>query len=449
MNSFQLYTKTPPLKLYAMVAIPGAISMIASSLWGLFDGIFVGQYAGEMAFAALNLAFPFVMINFSLADLVGVGSSVPISIALGRREEKEAGNFFTCACILIFLTGLFMGALIYAVAPALMELLGAQGELKALAVRYIRVYALWSPVTTIVFAVDNYLRICGQIKGSMLLNIAMSVLILGLEYLCLGVLDMDIAGSPFAVSLGMFLCGMAALYPFFRGKLTLKFCRPRFSWAMIRQIIASGSPIFLSNMSAHLTGILFNMVLLNMGGANAVSVYGVLMHAGDMLRQALYGACDSLQPALGYNWGAGNPKRVLSIAKCCLAVGSVISVGGAVLIYLFPARISGLFLETGDGQLLRLSIHALKLYSLTYLTRWFGFAIQSFLIALDKPMPATVLSVANAFVLPVALLAILWPMGLDGVWLNTPITSALISLLALILLRRMQVGQYAREAGEQ
>lgn len=69
-----------------MIAIPGAISMIAS-LWGLFDGIFVGNLLGEAAFAALNPAFPFVLINFSLADLIGVGSSVNISIFLGQKRK--------------------------------------------------------------------------------------------------------------------------------------------------------------------------------------------------------------------------------------------------------------------------------------------------------------------------------------------------------------------------
>ena len=85
MNSHTLFTKTPPLKLFLFAAVPGAISMLASALYQLIDGILVGQFLGETAFAALNLAMPFVIINFSLADLIGVGSSVPISIHLGRK----------------------------------------------------------------------------------------------------------------------------------------------------------------------------------------------------------------------------------------------------------------------------------------------------------------------------------------------------------------------------
>ena len=105
MNSSQIYAKTAPVKLFFMIAIPGAISMIASSLWGLFDGIFVGNILGETAFAALNLAFPLVLINFSLADLIGVGSAVNISIFLGKEDHENANNYFTCAALMIFIVG--------------------------------------------------------------------------------------------------------------------------------------------------------------------------------------------------------------------------------------------------------------------------------------------------------------------------------------------------------
>lgn len=437
MNDLKLYVDTSPLKLYLTVAIPGAISMIASSFWGLFDGIFVGHLLGETAFAALNLAFPFVLINFSLADLIGVGSSVPISILLGKKQDGEANNYFTCACLMILGTGIFMGTVLYIAAPLLMRLMGAEGLLAELAVRYIRCYAIFSPMTTIVFAVDNYLRICGRIKGSMALNIVMSVLILGLEYLFLGVFKMDIGGSPYAVSIGMTICALIALWPFFRKKLQLRFCEPKFSGSMVKQVVSSGSPIFLSNIAARLTSIIMNIALLQAGGQNAVSVYGVLLYAGDTLQQILYGACDSMQPAIGYNYGADNPKRVWSMEKCCLSAGAIISIIGSLVMFMFPEQVASLFVKSSEEGLIAMSAHAMRIFSFTYLTRWFGFSVQSFLIALDKPLPATILSVANAFVIPVILLVVLRPLSLDGIWLNTPITAALVAMLALIVLIRM------------
>ena len=92
MNSATLFAKTPPLKLFFIASVPGAISMLASALYQTIDGVFVGRFLGSTAFAAVNLAMPFVIINNALADLIGVGSSVPISISLGKKQEKEASN---------------------------------------------------------------------------------------------------------------------------------------------------------------------------------------------------------------------------------------------------------------------------------------------------------------------------------------------------------------------
>lgn len=198
MDSTALFSKTPPLKLFFFAAIPGAISMLASSLYQTIDGIFVGQFLGAAAFAAINLAMPFVIINFSIADLVGVGSAVPISVRLGKKQEQEANNTFTCACLLIVGAGVIIGLVLFAAAPLLLRLMGAEGEVAQLAVQYMRVYALCSPLTTIIYALDNYWRICGFIRGSMVLNITMSVLCGLFGFIFLGVFHWGIWASALA-----------------------------------------------------------------------------------------------------------------------------------------------------------------------------------------------------------------------------------------------------------
>ena len=133
MNTRFLFTHMPPGRLFLITAGPGAVGMLASVLFYMVDGIFIGRYLGETAFAALNLALPFVIINFSLSDLIGVGSSVPIAIKLGEKKNHTANNIFTCACVLTFLTSIGVGALLYFGGPCLLSLLGAKGELHALA----------------------------------------------------------------------------------------------------------------------------------------------------------------------------------------------------------------------------------------------------------------------------------------------------------------------------
>lgn len=438
MDHKTLFSQTPPTKLFFMTAIPGAIGMLASALYQLIDGVFVGQILGESAFAALNLAMPFVIINFALADLIGLGSAVPISICLGEKKEAEANNIFTCACLLVVGTGVLFGGVIFAGAPALIRIMGAEGELAQLAVQYLRVYALCSPVTTIIFAVDNYLRICGKIKGSMVLNILMSGLSMLLEFVFLFVFRWGVWGAALATCSGMFLCAAIAFYPFFRGRMQLHFCRPHFQKVILRQIITCGAPSFLNNIAGRVTSIVMNAILLYMGGSAAVSVYGILMMVDGFVQSILYGMCDSLQPAVGYNWGASHFERVKQIEKRCFTASGIVSILTAAIIFLFPKPISLLFVKEVDASFLDMAVQALVLFSFTYLTRWFSFAVQSFMSAIEKPFWASAISLSVALIFPLLLIAALWPLQLNGLWLNLPATSVLAAVLSAVILFKMK-----------
>lgn len=438
MNSTILFSKTPPLKLFFIASVPGAVSMLASALYQTLDGVFVGQFVGSTAFAALNLAMPFVIINFSLADLIGVGSAVPISVSLGKKYFDEANNIFSCACLMILLTGTMIGAVMFALAPVLISMMGAEGQFADLSVEYLRVYALCSPVTTIIFAMDNYLRICGYIRGSMLLNILMSALSAGLEFFFLGILGWGIWAAALATCLSMALCAAVAFIPFLRKKALLRLCRPHFSGKMIKKIITCGSPNFLNNIAGRITSILMNAILVRLGGETAVSVYGILMFADGFIQPLLYGMCDSLQPAVGYNWGAGKYSRVRNIEKCCFSASCIVSLLAVAVIAIFPEFITNMFMSEPDQEVMTMSVTALKFFCLTYITRWFSFATQSYMLAIEKPLPAALVSISTALLFPVFLIMAFRPLGLTGIWLNFAGTSVLAAVLSFIILIKVR-----------
>ncbi len=437
-QSNQFFETAKPTRLFFTVAIPGLISMLAMSIYSVLEGIFIGQYLGESAFAAVNLAMPFVMINFSLADLIGVGSSVPISIALGRKDEKRANNYFTSSIIMIFLAGVLMGFLMYFGSPAMIKLMGAEGELARLAVRYVRVYALMSPVTTIVFAMDNYLRISGFVKTSMFLNVFMSCFTATLIFVFLGIGGMNVEGSSLATCISMSTCALAAFVPFLMKKTVLKFVSPRMSFKMIKEIVFCGAPVFLNNVAGRVASIVMNTVLLSMGGATAVAAFSVLMYAGSIVEPMLYGMSDSVQPAVGYNWGAKMLNRVRDITKCSFFACGVVSVVGAAAMLVFSRRVVGLFVKAQDVELFEMSVHAMKFFCISYVFRWLGFAVQGFYSAIEKPLPASILSLCSAMVFPVLFVFVLYPMGLDGLWLNMAATSLAVMIMAVIMLRCSQ-----------
>jgi putative MATE family efflux protein len=429
-----LYEKTSPNKLFTIVAIPGVISMLVSSLYQVIDGAFVGQILGTNAFAALNLVMPIVIINFAIADLIGVGSAVPIAIKLGEKDEKAASNIFSNTCLMIIGSAAVLGAILFLFADNFVRLMGADEQLVTLAAQYLRVYSVCAPFTTIIFAVDNYLRICGKIQYSMIVNILMSVISALLEFLFLFVFGFGIWGAALATCLGMFICAIIAFLPFFRAKTQLRFTKPKFDRKILGTILTNGAPSFFNNIAGRITSIIINIFLLRLGGAVAVSTYGVLMYADGIVQPMLYGLCDSMQPAVGYNYGAKNFSRIAAIERRCFGISGVLSVVMVGVMLFAKEPIVNIFVKAEDTAVIVMSVHALSFFAFAYLTRWISFATQSYMSAIGKAGYATVIALCMASVFPVLLIFSLGFLGLDGLWLNMPITCLLAAILAATLM---------------
>lgn len=460
MKTEEMYAKMSPWRLFFVVAMPGMVSMFAMSVYSIVEGIFIGQTLGEGAFAAVNIAMPLVMINFSLADLIGVGSSAPISISLGRGDRKSANNIFSSSVVMIILAAVLVGSIMFFAAEPLSRMMGADDELLDTAVRYLRTCALLGPLASIFFAMDNYLRISGFVKTSMIINVVSNALTIGLLAFFLLVCNMDVVGSALAVSLSMCACAAVALVPFVRKKALLQFTRPRFSFAMIKEIAACGSPVFLNNVSGRITSILMNISLMTLGvatlgdggGQTAVAVYAVLMYASDLCWPLLYGIADSIAPSLGYNWGARNYGRVKKIAGCAYIGTAVIGIVSTSVLFFFPGTIASWFIRAEDVRLLEIATGAIRLFSLAYLFRWVGVTTQSYLTAIGKPGRAALISVGTAFVFPVVILGALWYFGLDGIWFNfvgvNVFAATLSAVLLIFLSREMRKAEKRKEESE-
>lgn len=432
MNSRALYLDTKPGRLFMKTALPGAVSMLASSMYQIFDSIFVGKFIGTTAFAALGLAFPLIIINFALSDLVGIGSSVPISIMLGQKDDDNANNYFSCACLWVFLTGIFSGTLMFLIAPTYMAMMGAEGQLLEVGVRYIRVYAMFSPFVPILYSLDNFFRVAGRPNVSMWLNIAMSIGTVIFESVLILGLNMGIDGAAIGACSAMSICVIIGISLFARGKMQMKFLRPRFSRNMMGQIYKNGFPVFLTNVAGRVFSMVINTLLLRFGGEGAVAVYGLAIVVCSLVEMLLYGVIDSLQPALGYNYGAGMMDRVKAIEKYVMLASLLISLVGGGLIVWIPHILALPFLE--DLSLLPLAVTVLRISCVSYLFKWLSQSIQSMFMALERPLPSMIISVCNVSVFPLLLIPVLLPWELTGIWWNFPITSLLTTLLALLLL---------------
>jgi Na+-driven multidrug efflux pump len=276
----------------------------------------------------------------------------------------------------------------------------------------------------------------------MVINICCNLVTLGLLTFFLLVLEMDVVGSALATSLSMCGCSFVAMIPFLRRKTLLQFQKPKFHFAMFKEIAACGSPVFLNNISGRISSIMINISLMTLGvatwgesgGTTAVAVYAVLMYASDFCWPLLYGISDSLSPAIGYNWGAESYDRVKKIVRCGYIGTAIVGLVSTSLLFFFSGTVASLFVNEGDMMLLAESTRAIRLFCFAYLFRWFGVTTQGFFSAIEKPALATAMSVSTALIFPVLMLGALWNLGLDGIWLNFVGVNMLAATLGVILL---------------
>ena len=167
-----------------------------------------------------------------------------------------------------------------------------------------------------------------------------------------------------------------------------------------------------------------------------MAAFAVLMYSSDLVQPVLYGLCDSLQPAIGYNWGAQAYDRVKTLVKCVFGATAAASVLAIAVMFGFSRQIASIFVAGSETELLDLSAHALKLFSMKFFFWWFGFAATSFYNAIQKPQNAALLTLATALVFPLLMVVLLWPLGLDGLWLNQAASYVPVGILALLMLCR-------------
>lgn len=431
----RLFGTLSPTQLFFRCAIPSMISMAVTSLYTIADGVFVGYFIGAGALAAVNLVMPLIMMSFALADMIAVGSSVQIAIRLGERKTLEASQIFSFACAMILAISILIGGLAYYLADDLVRLLGASGQVADMAVSYIQVYALFSPLIMIFFAVDNYLRICGRIRYSMVMNIIISIANILLDALFIAILGWGIASAALASCICLAAGTVICFWPFCQKKMVLRFVKCRLPIKSIGNIVTNGSSEFFANISSSICMVLFNAILMQLSGYLAVAAFSIVMYVDSIVKSMLFGMSDALQPAISYNYGAGDKQRVFALERRVQAAGFIISVGTMLLMFAQGGALIELFARNEGAELVDMSTRAMMLFALSYLLSWCAIASSSFFTALNRPGFSLILAFCHTLAFPVIYLSILpnkW--GLDGVWLTSLFAGGSSAALAVILI---------------
>lgn len=280
------------------------ISMLFMSLYFIIDDIFIGKILGVKALAAAGLIIPFIMISFSLIDIIAVGSSVQISLHLGQKDYKKASGIFSFSLIFVVMVSMLFFVLGILSLEWLCLYFIDDIELANLCIEYARIYILFYPFVALYFAIDDYLRIAKKPIYSMILNLIVAIINLVLDYLFLAVFDLGLYSAALATCIGMSVGVLLGLAPFVLQNLNLKISKIYINLNLIKNIILNGSSGFLVSTFSSVFMIVANAILLEISTENSVAILSVLMSVEFFASSFIMGMCGGISPLFSYHFAA-------------------------------------------------------------------------------------------------------------------------------------------------
>lgn len=436
----QEFATAPIPRLFVHCTVPAMVGMGFSAIYSITDGIFVGHFIGQEALAAVNLVMPIIMIITALADMVATGSSVRISILLGRGDHNEAHRVFTVCLALIASVSTAFGLAGFLLARPLIGMMGADGLTADYAADYLRIFSLFMPLCCIYYSTDNYLRVCGRVNLSMTINIVSSLLNIVLDVILIVVFHQGLWAAALASCLSMSLGAVWSLVPFIRRKLPLVFTRGTISLRQMRRILINGSSEFFVSIAGSLFAVVMNIVLLRLGGATAVAAIAIVDYVDSLMGMVIHSMVDALQPAVSYCFGAGLLQRMKRIQRTVMASSAILSLLAMLFLMFGGQFLLPLFIKEGDATLYDMSLRAMQLFALSYLVSWIERTLSGYMTAVERPWHSLAISMLSTFLFPLMCMVILVPLwGLDGVWLLSFVAGVFGAIASILIVRRVRL----------
>ncbi|WP_158975199.1 MATE family efflux transporter [Cellulophaga sp. L1A9] len=436
-------------KLLVKQAVPASIGILVMSLNVLVDSIFVGNWIGSIAIAAINVVLPVSFFIAALGMSVGIGGSSIISRALGANNREKALKTFGNQIALTLLITIIMVILGLTYVDSIIPAFGGKGRIFDPAKVYYTIVLYGVPFLALCMMGNTVIRAEGKPKFAMIAMIIPSIGNLVMDYIFIYIFDWGMAGAAWATTIGYVLCFSYVLYFFIskNSELKIGWSHLKFHLPILKEIGSLGFVTLARQATTSIVYLLMNNILFGLGGEAMVAVYAIV---GRMLMFALFpvfGVTQGFLPIAGFNYGAGKYQRVRESISTAIKYAAIMASVVFVGLMIFPAEIASLFLSSKEG--ISASELAMNAYVLehTPMAMRLVFAATpiialqligaAYFQAIGKATPALLLTLTRQgfFFIP---LIIILPnyMGELGVWLSFPIADVLATIVTGYYLRK-------------
>ena len=410
------------------------MGMIAISCYILADTFFVAQGLGTNGLASLNLAIPTYDFIHGTGLMLGMGGATRFSILKSQNNQKGADTIFTNTVYLgIFFSVIFMlGGLFFS--GSLARLLGADQNTFEMTNTYLRVMMLFSPAFIFNDIILCFVRNDGNPRLSMIATVCGSLFNVVFDYIFIFPCNMGMLGAVLATGFSP-VVGLTIMSPHWLGKKRGFHFRKLVPDAdSIRTNISLGFPSLLSQISAAIVMIVFNMLILDLEGNTGVAAYGVIANISLVVLSFYTGIAQGIQPLVSHSYGRKKTDGIRQFLRYAMISMVILSAVMYLILFVFADPIASAFNSEHNAKLQEIAVTGLKLYFTSLVFAGFNIILSMYFTSVEKALPAQIISLLRGLILiiPIAFLfANLWDM--TGVWMSFPATELVTALVGAVL----------------
>ena len=420
--------------------IPSIVTMIFTSIYGVVDGLFVSNLVGKTPFTAVNLIWPYIMCLSVIGFMLGTGGSALASRSLGEGHRVRANQEFSMLVYVAILLGLLVTALGILFMRPVALLLGAEGELIDLCVRYGNIVMAAQTAFMLQTMFQIFFVTAEKPQLALMFTVAAGLTNIVLDYLLIAVLDWGLTGAALATALSQAVGGICPLIYFScPNSSLLRLGKALWSVKALLQSCANGSSELMTNLSTSLVNALYNLQLLRLAGEDGVAAFGVIRYANFIFIGVFVGYAFGVAPVVGYHFGAGNTEELKNLFRKSMVLMLCAGFGMLLLGELFATPLAGIFVGY-DGALLALTSRGFQLYAISFLLMGFNIFASSFFTALSNGPVSAAISFLRTLLFQVAaifLLPLIFP-GADGIWLAVVAAEALALAITVLFFEKLK-----------
>lgn len=436
----QTYMKEQPiLRLVLTMSLPMILSMAVNSLYNIIDSFFVAKIS-EQAMTALSLVYPVQNLCNAVNIGFAVGMNAVIAFYLGAQDHKMADASATQAALHSALHGIVLTVGCIVIMPSFLQSFTSDEETILLGLQYSNIVFAFSVIIALELFFEKLFQAVGQMTVSMismLLGCVANIILDPILIFGLGpVPALGIYGAAIATGAGQTLTLAVYLAIYVKKPLPVKVSLRgfRWNWSLTARLYSIGIPAILNQALPSLLISALNSILAAYSQVY-VLVLGIYYKLQTFLYLSANGLIQGIRPLIGYNYGAGEHRRVKKIYFTTLFLTAAIMAAGTGVCLAFPEALIHLF--TGNEETVRIGAHALRVISAGFVVSSVSIVSSGTLEGLGKGFPSLLISLCRYLIIivPAAYLLAHFA-GANGVWHAFWITELCAAAVSWVLYLR-------------